>query len=218
MKKLITMIALTAMLVGCGKNETSGGNNNNLVNTSGGWNTNTWNTGTGTGTGTTNQQSAQEALLKRNEVQALMNAQSVTAGVNGTSRFTFSTGSCSTYGCASVSTRRFIVQDVTATGVEYELKKGSLCIMNCSLGNDVYDAAAKSSDMDQVFSDSDRTLYSVYQGNINGQSCYQIRYQQNDENGTYEYIVCPNLPAIANPVYIQERVSGGEARSLSSYR
>lgn len=216
MKKLITMIALTAMLVGCGKNETSGGNNNNLVNTSGGLNTNTWNTGIGTGT--TNQQSPEEALQKRNEVQALMNAQSVTGGVSGDSKFTFSTGSCSTNGCASLSTRRYIVQEVKDTGVEYELKKGPLCIINCSLGNYVYNATAKASDINQVFSDSGRTLYSVYQGSINGESCYQIRYLQNGGNGTYEYIVCPNLPAIANPVYIQEKVSGGEARSLSSYR
>jgi hypothetical protein len=213
MKKLITMIALTAMLVGCGKNETSGSGNNGQVTNWSGTGT-TWNTGT---TGTTGQQSAAEALQKRNEVEALMNAQSVTGGVNGVSKFTFSTGSCSTYGCASVSTRRYIVQDVTATGVEYELKKGSLCIMNCSLGNYVYDAAAKASDMSQVFSDSGRTLYSVYQGSINGQSCYQIRYLQNGGNGTYEYIVCPNLPAIANPVYIMEQVSGGEIRSLTSY-
>lgn len=216
MKKLITMIALTAMLVGCGKNETSGSGNNNQATSWNGSST-TWNSGTTGTNGTTGQQSATEALQKRDEVEALMNAQSVTGGVSGVSKFTFSTGSCSTYGCASVNTRRYIVQNVTSTEIDYELKKGSLCLFDCSLGNYVYDATAKASDMNQVFSDSGRTLYSVYQGSINGESCYQIRYLQNGGNGTYEYIVCPNLPAIANPVYIMEQVSGGEIRSLTSY-
>ena len=62
-----------------------------------------------------------------------------------------------------------MIQNVTSTEIDYELKRGSL-VFDCSLGNYVYDATAKASDMNQVFSDSGRTLYSVYQGSINGEA------------------------------------------------
>lgn len=210
MKKLITLFAITLMIASCGKNETSGGGNQNLANAN--WNLNN------TNINGVQTQTYQEALSRRADVQNQMNAVAINTGVNSNSKYSFSEGSCSQGAlgmtCSQGNQRRYIVESVSASEIVYELKKGILCLSNCSLGFYNYDTSVKTSDMNQVFNDNGRTLVSVNQGQMNGYNCYQINYGSTN-NVTHQYVVCPQLPAIANPVEIKEYVSGGELRTLT---
>jgi hypothetical protein len=212
MKKLIMLLTLTTMIIGCGKNETGGAAAANTTTT---YNANTQGNTTTTGA---------EAITRRNEVQAEMNAVSVIGGITTQSELYFSEGSGFANGYQATLSRRYKVTAVSGSSINYDYEKRKLLCLNW-FGNDcteildlrVYNASSKSSDMTQVFSDSNRQLQSVtsYAQTISGvgYTCHDIDYTAN--NGSYTYTVCPGLPALANPARILEKVSGGEVRILN---
>ncbi len=167
---------------------------------------------------------------KYDVLKAAVLAKSVSQGLEPYDFFEHEEGTYSTtyFNFGSVTMRKKAVDTVASTSVNYTEFTGSPIINPNTATASVFDETDRQAIVDEVFSRSHTKVLSNIETvtiTVNGRTYpgYKVIYVEQDPISNYyytnkvsTYVICLAIPLMANPILVQEMVSGGKYKLLKT--